>query len=149
MALALPLVFYLADLLMARIKHRQPVVHFKGLLLASALTMATHPILDWSNNYGMRFLLPWSPRWFYGDFLFVIDPVFWLVLGGSAFLLTSITSKQISVWLVIGVLTTALEGSEAFRGTCGDRRPGSCYRLQRCALRYSPRRVAQRQSSSG
>jgi len=108
LALALPLVFYLADLLIARIRHRQPTVRFKGLLLASALTMATHPILDWTNNYGMRFLLPWNPRWFYGDFLFVIDPVFWLVLGGSAFLLTSNSRKQISLWLVIGILTTAL-----------------------------------------
>jgi len=108
LALALPLVFYLADLLIARIWQRQPVVRFKGLLLASALTMATHPILDWTNNYGMRFLLPWNPRWFYGDFLFVIDPVFWLVLGGSAFLLTSNSRKQISLWLVIGILTTAL-----------------------------------------
>jgi inner membrane protein len=108
MTLALPLVFYLAELLIARIRHRQPVVRFKGLLLVSALTMSTHPILDWTNNYGMRFLLPWNPRWFYGDFLFVIDPVFWLVLGGSAFLLTSNSRKQISLWLVIGILTTAL-----------------------------------------
>src|SRR6185312_8519534 len=108
LALALPLVFYLADLLIARISRRQPVIRFNGLLLASALTMATHPILDWTNNYGMRFLLPWNPRWFYGDFLFVIDPVFWLILGGSGFLLTSNTRKQITLWLVIGILTTAL-----------------------------------------
>src|SRR6185312_8380029 len=108
LALALPLVFYLADLLLARIRQRRPIVRFKGLLLASALTMATHPILDWTNNYGMRFLLPWNPRWFYGDFLFVISPVFWLILAGSAFLLTSNRRKQISLWLVMAIPTTAL-----------------------------------------
>ncbi|HEY6231953.1 MAG TPA: metal-dependent hydrolase [Pyrinomonadaceae bacterium] len=105
---ALPLAFYFADLLLARARTRRPVVRLGGLLLASALTMTTHPILDWTNNYGMRFLLPWSPRWSYGDFLFVIDPVFWLVLGGSSFLLTANTKKQISAWLIIGLLTTAL-----------------------------------------
>src|SRR6185295_6121097 len=108
LALALPLVFYLADVLIARFRHRQPVVRFKGLLLASALTMATHPILDWSNNYGMRFLLPWNPRWFYGDFAFVIDPIFWIVLGGAAFLATSSKRGHLVIWLVLAVVPTYL-----------------------------------------
>ena len=108
LAIALPLVFYLGSLLVARFRKRDSHVRFKGLLLASALVTATHPILDWTNNYGMRFLLPWNAKWFYGDFLFVLDPFFWIVLGGSAFLLTAETRKQISVWLVIGSLATVV-----------------------------------------
>jgi inner membrane protein len=108
LAIALPLVFYLGSLLVARFRKRDSQVRFKGLLLTSVLVTATHPILDWANNYGMRFLLPWNAKWFYGDFLFVVDPFFWVVLGGSAFLLTAGTRKQISVWLVIGSLATVV-----------------------------------------
>jgi inner membrane protein len=108
LAIALPLVFYLADLLIARLRKRDARVRFKGLLLASVLVTATHPILDWTNNYGMRFLLPWDAKWFYGDFLFVVDPFFWLVLGGSSFLLTSKNKRQVSVWVVIGIVTTVV-----------------------------------------
>jgi inner membrane protein len=108
LAIALPLVFYLGSLLVARFRKRDSHVRFKGLLLASVLVTATHPILDWTNNYGMRFLLPWNAKWFYGDFLFVLDPFFWIVLGASAFLLTAETRKQISLWVVIGSLATVV-----------------------------------------
>jgi inner membrane protein len=108
LAIALPLVFYLGGLLVARLRKHDSRVRFKGLLLASVLVTATHPILDWTNNYGTRFLLPWNARWFYGDFLFVIDPYFWVVLGGSAFLLTAKTRKQVFVWLLIGSLATVV-----------------------------------------
>ena len=59
---------------------------FPGAALA-ALGVVTHPVLDWLNNYGMRWLMPFDGRWFYGDALFIIDPWVWLVLGGSLFLM--------------------------------------------------------------
>ncbi|MDP9176491.1 MAG: metal-dependent hydrolase, partial [Gemmatimonadota bacterium] len=39
------------------------------------------PTLDWMNSYGMRWLMPFNGRWFYGDSLFIIDPWLLLVLG--------------------------------------------------------------------
>jgi inner membrane protein len=108
LALALPLIFYLADLLLARWNNRERKVRPAGLLLASFIATATHPILDWTNNYGVRFLLPWNPRWFYGDFVFIIDPFLWMVLGGAAFLLTAKTRKWIIVWLVIALVPSYL-----------------------------------------
>jgi inner membrane protein len=53
LAIALPLVFYGTDRLIAGIRSRQPKLKLKGLLLASLLATATHPIMDWTNNYGM------------------------------------------------------------------------------------------------
>ncbi len=108
LALALPLVFYLGDWIIAQLRKREPRVRFKGLLLASILTTATHPLLDWTNNYGVRFLLPWNPKWFYGDFAFVIDPFFWMVLGGAAFLLTSKTTRNVILWIVIALVPSYL-----------------------------------------
>jgi inner membrane protein len=105
LALALPLAFYLGDALLARLHNRGRKIRLRGLLIASIIVSATHPLMDWTNNYGVRFLLPWDSQWFYGDLVFIIDPFLWLALGGSVFLLTSKTKKQISVWLVIALIT--------------------------------------------
>jgi inner membrane protein len=56
------------------------------LLALSGLGVATHPALDWTNTYGMRWGLPFDPSWTYGDALFIIDPWIWLALGGSLFI---------------------------------------------------------------
>jgi inner membrane protein len=105
LALALPLVFYLVDLVIARVRNRAGSVRLRGLLLASIIVSATHPLMDWTNNYGVRFLLPWNSKWFYGDFVFIIDPFLWLILGGAVFLLTSETKKQIGAWLLVALIT--------------------------------------------
>lgn len=51
------------------------------LLMLSAISILTHPTLDWMNEYGMRWLMPFDGRWFYGDALFIIDPWLWAALG--------------------------------------------------------------------
>src|SRR5215216_2877037 len=43
------------------------------LLLLAAVSIATHPLLDWMNTYGVRWLMPFDGRWFYGDALFIVD----------------------------------------------------------------------------
>src|SRR6266508_1528106 len=108
LALALPLIFFLGDLLLAGWRKRRRIVKPAGLLVASFVATATHPILDWTNNYGVRFLLPWNPRWFYGDFVFIIDPFLWTVLGGAVFLLTAKTRKRLIIWLVIALVPSYL-----------------------------------------
>jgi hypothetical protein len=42
--------------------------------------MATHPALDYLNPYGVRPYLPFNDTWYYGDFLFIIDPYLDLTL---------------------------------------------------------------------
>jgi inner membrane protein len=108
LAFALPLAFYLGDMLLARTYKRARTVKLRGLLIASTIATASHPLMDWTNNYGVRFLLPWNPRWFYGDFVFVIDPFMWLVLGSAAFLLTATTKKQLITWIIIALVPSFL-----------------------------------------
>jgi inner membrane protein len=108
LALLLPLIFYGIDRLWARVRRHPPKVKFRGLLIASLIVSATHPLLDWTNNYGVRPLLPWSPRWFYGDLVFIIDPFMWVVLGGAAFLLVSKTKVSKFVWTTIAAIITFL-----------------------------------------
>ncbi len=83
-------------------------IRFRGLVLASMIAAASHPLMDWTNNYGVRPLLPWSGRWFYGDLVFIVDPYLWLVLGGAAFLLTSNTKIRTLAWAVLATLGTSL-----------------------------------------
>ena len=108
LALLLPLIFYGVDRLWARLRHRPPQTKFRGLLIASLIVTATHPLLDWTNNYGIRFLLPWNPRWSYGDLVFVVDPFLWVVLGGAAFLLASKTKISKFMWATVAAVVTFL-----------------------------------------
>lgn len=80
LALLVPLIFYGVDRLWARVRHGPPHTNLRGLMIASFIVSATHPLLDWTNNYGIRFLLPWNPRWFYGDLVFIVDPFIWVLL---------------------------------------------------------------------
>lgn len=108
LGLALPLIVYFGDRLVARMRGRQPTVRLKGLLMASLAVIATHPFMDWTNNYGIRPFLPWSSQWFYGDFSFIIDPFLWMILGGSCFLLISKSKLQFGFWLLLALLLTYL-----------------------------------------
>ena len=37
--------------------------------------------MDFLNSYGVRLLMPFSERWFYGDALYIVDPMLYLTLG--------------------------------------------------------------------
>jgi inner membrane protein len=50
------------------------------ILLLSYIGVASHPLLDFLNVYGMRWLMPFSDKWYYGDTLFIVDPWVWAVL---------------------------------------------------------------------
>lgn len=103
LALLIPTLFYLGDWLIARWRGRKVRVRFKGLLLASFLMSLSHPLLDWTNNYGVRPLLPWSGQWFYGDLVFIVDPWMWLVVGGAVFLLTAKTKWRTLAWAALAL----------------------------------------------
>lgn len=55
----------------------------RAVLFLASLAVLTHPVLDWMNNYGMRWLMPFDGRWFYGDALFIVDPWMWAALGAG------------------------------------------------------------------
>ena len=59
-----------------------PVVPSQLLWLA-ALGTWSHPLLDYMNSYGIRLLMPFSGRWFYGDALYIVDPWMYVLLGAG------------------------------------------------------------------
>ena len=51
------------------------------LLLLSYIGVLLHVFLDFLNSYGVRLLMPFSDRWFYGDALYIVDPILYLTFG--------------------------------------------------------------------
>ncbi|MEI9811391.1 MAG: metal-dependent hydrolase [Acidobacteriota bacterium] len=59
------------------------VTRKKPTLLAwffCVLAILSHLVLDWTNVYGIRMLLPFSDRWLRLDITNVVDPVIWAIL---------------------------------------------------------------------
>jgi len=106
--LLIPILAFAMERIVASVTNYQSRIRLRGLLIASLIAAATHPVMDWTNNYGVRPLLPWNGRWFYGDLVFIVDPYLWLVLGGAMFLLTSSSKSKTVAWAAFATLVTAL-----------------------------------------
>jgi len=84
----LPVVLTGLVLLVDRLRRTDGADRARGgqLLLLSYVGVLTHVALDWLNTYGVRLLMPFSARWFYGDSVFIVDQWLWLMLGAGVFL---------------------------------------------------------------
>ena len=56
-------------------------VHAYWVFALAVIGVVSHPMLDWLNTYGVRFLMPMRPTWFRGNALFIIDPYWWMLLA--------------------------------------------------------------------
>lgn len=52
-----------------------------GLAAAIGAGLLLHFGMDALNVYGIHPFAPFDPRWYYGDAVFIVEPVFWLALG--------------------------------------------------------------------
>lgn len=86
----------------------QPALSFRWLLILSVIGVLSHPLLDWMNSYGVRLLMPFSSTWFYGDALFIIDPVLWLFAGAAVVFAHGKTKVAAAFWLVLLAVATAI-----------------------------------------
>lgn len=53
----------------------------RGLGAAIVIGLLLHFGMDALNVYGIHPFAPFDPRWYYGDMVFIVEPVFWLALG--------------------------------------------------------------------
>lgn len=96
-ALAAAPVMAVACLLAVRIFARgRPFPWLRGMVVA-LVGVFSHILLDWTNIYGIRMLLPWSGAWLRLDITGVIDPWIWtlLILGALWPLLSRLVSSEI------------------------------------------------------
>ena len=74
-------------------------------LVLSYVGVLSHVFLDYLNNYGVRLLMPFSGRWFYGDTLFIVDPWLWIMFAAATAL--GLGGRRI-VWTRIGLAVACL-----------------------------------------
>jgi inner membrane protein len=93
----------------ARLLLRESASARRGFSLAMAIGFALHLSMDWLNSYGVHPFYPVNSSWFYGDLVFIIEPVFWVAFGVSAaFLTTRHWLRFATLALVCGFPTFAL-----------------------------------------
>jgi inner membrane protein len=65
-----------------RSRRKQPTLppRWAWLWLLSLLAVLSHIFLDWTNNYGVRPLFPFDPRWYSLDIAFILEPVIFAAL---------------------------------------------------------------------
>jgi inner membrane protein len=89
-----------------------PRADARALLLIGYAGVLSHVFLDLLNTYGVRLLMPFSGRWFYGDAVFIIDPWLWLVLGLGVWLARR-RRQAIRATVALGVATLYIVGMMA------------------------------------
>src|SRR5213593_2537371 len=75
---ALTLLVGLGELWWSRRRGR-PAAPWPWLALCMAAAVLSHLYMDWQGSYGLRPFLPWSGRWYYADWVAIVDPFFWLL----------------------------------------------------------------------
>jgi inner membrane protein len=63
-----------------RLLRDSPVAR-RGVLLAAGAGLLLHLGMDSLNVYGVHPFWPLDPNWYYGDLVFIIEPVFWIGFG--------------------------------------------------------------------
>jgi inner membrane protein len=112
-------------------------LRFAGVALLAVLL---HIAMDATNSYGVHPFWPLDNEWFYGDSIFIVEPLLWACTGALVFLLRTVLARVLTgVTLVAGVALSLLTGLVPlpFAALC------ALLTLGMLALgRYAPRRVA-------
>ena len=71
----------------------------RWLLLAAGLGTASHLLLDFTNSYGVRLFLPFSPRWYSWDIMFIFDPLLLalLIAGLGLPMILRLVSEEVGI----------------------------------------------------
>lgn len=76
-----------------------------GLAAALLMGLGLHLLMDYLNSYGLHPFYPFDRHWFYGDMVFIIEPLFWVAFGvPMALLLRPVAARA----LVLAGLVAAL-----------------------------------------
>jgi len=112
----------LLDRLWRRARPSALTLQPREVLRLAAIAVLSHPILDTLNTYGVRWLMPFDGRWFYGDTLFIVDPWMWLALGlgvllsrgrpGAARAGLAVAGMYVAIMVALGVAGRRVAAAE-------------------------------------
>jgi len=82
----------------------------RGVALAAGIGLLLHLGMDYLNSYGLHPFAPVDPHWLYGDTLFIIEPMFWVLLGVPMILQIQRRGMRI---VLLGAMALVLTGCTA------------------------------------
>lgn len=89
----------------ARALFRQSKAARIGMALSVLVGLVLHMAMDYLNSYGIHPFHPFDSRWFYGDMVFILEPVFWVIFGVP---LIMMIPKRWFRWLLLAALPAVL-----------------------------------------
>jgi inner membrane protein len=119
----LPIILTAIVVAIARRRGRHDV-RPRQILLLSYVGVLLHVAMDLLNNYGVRLLMPFSQRWFYGDVLFIVDPWLWVTLGVGIWLARrwrSVKPARLSLFVAAAYVLAMIAGARAARAEIVER----------------------------
>jgi inner membrane protein len=74
-------------------------IRWMWVYITACIASLSHVLLDWTNNYGVRPFFPFNPTWYAGSFVFIAEPVLWLLLFSAMIMpwLLGLTDSEIGV----------------------------------------------------
>jgi inner membrane protein len=75
-----------------------------GLCLVGPLL---HLTMDLGNNYGVHPFWPFSGRWFYGDTIFIVEPLWWAIAIPILAQVVKRSWLKVLLWLLLGAVLVA------------------------------------------
>jgi inner membrane protein len=77
---------------------RESAVARRGALLAAGAGLLLHLGMDSLNVYGVHPFWPFDPNWYYGDLVFIVEPVFWIAFAVP---LAGMVTSRARRWLLL------------------------------------------------
>jgi inner membrane protein len=82
-----------------------------GAWFVALLAPSLHIAMDAANNYGVHPWWPFNGQWFFGDSIFIIEPLFWAACAPLMFVLRTRTARiSVALVLVAGVALAIFTG---------------------------------------
>lgn len=116
--IGLAALLFAAALLWLRWRHHAVTRRDLGLLGAvAALGLFLHLGMDYLNSYGVHPFWPFDDRWYYGDAVFIVEPLYWLVAVPLLFLLRTRLARALLALAVLAalVLVVVLQPAQPLR----------------------------------
>ena len=105
---ALTALLYAATLAWLQLRKQRPGGRDRWLLgLFALFAVLLHLGMDALNSYGVHPFWPWNNHWYYGDVLFIVEPLYWIAAAPLVFLMRS-TAARVLLALVLFIASTAI-----------------------------------------
>lgn len=79
-----------------------------GLIGIALLAPLLHICMDFTNTYGVHPFWPFDNRWFYGDAVFIIEPLFWATCASLGFIFKTWIARILAVMAPVAGIAMGL-----------------------------------------